>query len=233
MTNKKWFINSNNQVSGPFDPPMIEHHLITNSEILIWGRGFNEWVSGPEWRVKMASPQTSQMSQTNDLILWKYRVAGAESKKMNLSDLIAELKGSPQLSMHEIWSNKTNEWKEIFVVSEVADMLGLSRRSHPRVPIMGIYEGHFDKLEFKHAVVTISEGGLGLGDAKEFKIGDQLKGVFNTPNLSMPIQCFCEVVYVGEDGYVGLRFVTLPSDLQSLIIAYVNKFDQIEPNTNS
>ena len=42
--------------------------------------------------------------------------------------------------------------------------------------------------------------------------------------LFVTINTTCEVVYVGNDGYAGLRFVGLPEEFKSSIIEYVRKF---------
>lgn len=226
MTNKKWFINLKNLVQGPLDPGGIEKLVATDAKALIWGRGLPEWLPVHEWRQRLV--QEEKMVATLPAgVFYKYLMGTTESEPLSFEHLIQSLRSEPQISMVQIWTSKLNKWNDIFTVEEVADELGLSRRSHPRVPIMGSYEGDGPDGKFKYTVVTISQGGLGLGEAKNFKLGDRLKGQLNSENLFAPIFCFSEVVFVGTDGYVGLRFVALPTEAQSSIIEYVKKFGDL------
>lgn len=224
MTQKKWFLNLNSLVTGPFDQQEIENELKKNPAALVWARGFSEWFSGAELPSKLLEhEQKNQSIQTQ--VAWKYKIHGLEFGPFSMKDLILELKKLAQVSPVELWNDADKHWKEIFAVEAVADQLGLSRRSHPRVPIMGSFEGEGPDGNFKHIVVTISQGGLGLGETFKFKLGDLLKGTLVSPNLFISVHCSCEVVYVGQDGYVGLRFTGLPSEAQSAVIEYVNRFE--------
>lgn len=226
MKNKKWFINSNGQVLGPLIPEDIEKKVLTDPQALIWGKGFPEWIPVHEWRQKLYQAET-EASVSPQGVFYKYLLGKTESEPLNFEYLIQALRSEPQISNIQIWSSKSNQWTDIFTVEEVADELGLSRRSHPRVPIMAIYEGDGPDGKFRNTVVTISQGGLGLGDAKGYKLGDKLKGQLTSDHLFTSIYCFCEVVFVGDGGYVGLRFVALPSESQGSIIEYVKKFGDL------
>ncbi|MNT95603.1 hypothetical protein D3C72_2375100 [compost metagenome] len=73
-------------------------------------------------------------------------------------------------------------------------------------------------------MISISEGGLGVTEVRNLQIGDRFTGNLNSPNLYMQINAICDVVYLGNDGYAGLRFANLPIEAKSSIIEYVNKF---------
>lgn len=229
MTNKKWFLLLNNQVSGAFESNEIERVLSTSPTALIWGKGFNEWVQAAEWRQKM-NQIISMPNETAEIMLYSYKIGDIESKPMQFQSLIESLRSEPRVSNAMIWSSQTKSWNPIYAHESVTDELGMSRRNHPRVPILGKYEGEGPNGPFSHMVVTISQGGLGLGDAFDFNLGDRLKGTLSSSNLYTTLTCFSEVVYVGADGYVGLRFVALPREAQSSIIEYVKKFGHLQQN---
>ncbi|MNL61128.1 hypothetical protein D3C87_1850130 [compost metagenome] len=73
-------------------------------------------------------------------------------------------------------------------------------------------------------MISVSEGGFGVNDAKNLQIGEKFMGTLTSPNLYVTINCTCEVVYVGSDGYAGIRFVGLPAEYKTSIVEYVNKF---------
>lgn len=222
MTNKKWFLNFNNQVTGPMTSSEIEKKLVSQPDAQVWGRGFTEWVDANLWRSKLVAPAPA-VDLTHDT-LWKFRDDGQESPAMKIEELIQALKNHPRVNSVDIWSSESKRWREIYAIELVADRMGLSRRAHPRVPMMGTYVGEGPQGPFHHNVVTISQGGMALGECKTLKIGDRLKGVLSSPNLLIHINCSCEVVYVGEGGYIGLKFLALPMEAESIVIEYVRKF---------
>ncbi|MBK7963408.1 MAG: PilZ domain-containing protein [Bdellovibrionales bacterium] len=224
MTNKKWFLNINSHVTGPLTTKDLEKNILNQPTALIWGRGFPEWITVPAWKEKLLNLKTLEKKVSDHV--WKYRLNGVESQGSDLESMILELKTYPELQDLELWSSKKPGWRVVYTVPEVADPLGLSRRNHSRVPVMGTYTGEGPAGPFKCTVYTLSEGGMGLADCDLFAIGDSLKGVLSSPNLLIEINCFCEVVFVGQDGNVGLTFVSLPMEAQSIIIEYVHKFEE-------
>ncbi len=124
----------------------------------------------------------------------------------------------------DLWTEGFSQWKEFYAIQRVVDDLGLTRRSHPRVPIMGTLQGEYTDGPVYARVISISEGGLGITEAPKLKIGDVVKGTLTSPNLFLTIHCTSTVVYVGQDGYAGLKFSSIPTEARNSIIAYVAKF---------
>ncbi len=229
MNLKIWFILNEGQVTGPFNPEEIESKIAAlssqaqnNPELQIWGRGHSEWMAPGKWRqlLKELQPQKSDADQQQ---LWKIRIDGTERAPMKYVDLITYLKSLKDFSTVDL-SFGGSGWKEIFSFQKIVDDLEISRRSHPRVPIVGTLACESSKGEFSCRVISISEGGLGINDAQSLKIGERFSGTLNSPNLYITINSTCEVVYVGADGYAGVRFVGLTEEFKSSIIEYVNKF---------
>ncbi len=222
---KIWFILSEGKVTGPFDQEEIESNLSSAKDPQIWGRGQSEWMTPSRWRQVLNEMIHIVPHKSSTPGLWKVRVEGQEKKPMVYSDLILFLKSLRDLSHVDISpGDGPVKWKEIYAYTEITEDLGVSRRAHPRVPIVGTLNCHSDEGDFTCKVISISEGGLGVNDAKSLKIGQQLKTTLNSTNLFIPINSTCEVVYVGNDGYAGLRFVGLPPEFKSSIVEYVNKF---------
>ncbi len=117
------------------------------------------------------------------------------------------------------------EWKEIYAFKEIVEKLGLTRRKHPRVPILAQFSGTTSRHEkFNARLVTISIGGLGLTDVFDLKIGDVISGQITSPHFYSPVTIEAEVTYCGNDGYVGLKFIQINDDSQSLVTDYVKRF---------
>ncbi|KYG65239.1 hypothetical protein AZI87_11810 [Bdellovibrio bacteriovorus] len=228
MANSKiWFILSEGQVNGPFDHEEIETRLASAKEPQIWGRGQSEWMNPIRWRQSLKEsfqtlPSASAPSEPQGF--WKVRIEGKEKSPMKYSELIAYLKTLNDFSAVDICADSTGLWREVYAVPRVVEDLGISRRSHPRVPIVGTLNCEGPKGSFSCRVISISEGGLGINDARDLQIGERFEGSLTSPNLYVTVNATCEVVYVGNDGYAGLRFVGLPDEFKSSIIEYVNKF---------
>lgn len=226
MNPKIWFILSEGQVTGPFDQEEIESRLNSAKEPQIWGKGQSEWMNPTKWRQSLRELKKTAPPMSEDLGIWKVRIEGKETGPMKYKDLISFLKKLTDYSTVDICEDSGGSmWREIYAVPRVADDLGISRRSHPRVPIVGTLKCDSDtKGKFTCRVISISEGGLGINDAKDLQIGETFEATLTSPNLFVTITSTCEVVYVGHDGYAGLRFVGLPTEFKSSIIEYVNKF---------
>lgn len=225
MNSKIWFILSEGQVAGPYDQAEAESHLGSAKEAQIWGRGQSEWMTPSNWRkfIKEGGSDSSRSSEVTGL--WRIRVEGQEKEPLSYPELISFLKTLPDLSVVDISSEKGGGgWRDVYAVPRIAEDLGISRRSHARVPLVGTLTCQGKNGEFTCRVISISEGGLGVNDAKDLRIGQQFNATLTSANLFVTITTTCEVVYVGADGYAGLRFVGLPTEFKSSIIEYVNKF---------
>lgn len=226
MTQAKiWFLLTEGQVKGPFEQSEIETLLVSAKDPQIWGRGLPEWLPPAKWRQNLKSLLTSPSQNSSETEgVWYVRVEGKEKTPLSYSDLISYLKTLTDFSAVDVRPDSNSPWKEIYAVPRVVEELGISRRSHPRVPIVGTLACSGANGDFTGRVISISEGGLGINDAKNLQIGERFKATLTSPNLFVTINTTCEVVYVGNDGYAGLRFVGLPAEFKSSIIEYVNKF---------
>jgi hypothetical protein len=221
-----WFVLVDGQVTGPYEPDEVESVVKDSKEVQIWGKGQAEWLEPARWRQQLKESNANMpMQKPESNQLWRVRVEGQEKPPVRYSEMIQYLKTLKDFSTVDIYIEKMGQWREIYSLPQIADDLGISRRSHPRVPILGSLDcEHEEKGNFTCRAISISEGGLGVTEARGLQIGDRFKGNLNSPNLYMPITALCDVVYVGNDGYAGLRFANLPIEAKSSIIEYVNKF---------
>lgn len=228
MSEKQWFILLNGQVSGPYLPKDIENQASKNSSSTkIWGRGLGEWVDYTTWFRNLNEGQTTQKNADQHKAIWRMRIEGKETENLTYDDMLNRLRQMTEYKAVDIFTEGSPHWRELYSVQKIVDDLNLTRRSHPRVPIMGTLEGEGPHGEFQARIISISEGGLGITDSKDLHLADKIKATISSPNLFMKISCTCEVVYVGKEGYAGLRFTAIPQDAKSSVIAYVNKFGSV------
>lgn len=228
----KWFTNISGQITGPYTVDQIEAKLQTNSDVknnanavLIWGRGMSEWVNPPDWRSYLK--QNSSNKEVQKELSWKYRINQEEHGPYKYKELIDALKIIDDLSLIEICSDENNEWYEIFKNKRLIDDLGITRRKHPRVPITGTVDIELENQEiFKTRVVSISEGGIGITDAFNLVVGHEYKLCIKSPNLFSQVNATADVVYIGQDGYCGMKFHHLTAESRSVIIEYVRRFGE-------
>lgn len=224
MEPKIWFILSDSQVTGPYDSTEIEARLSSAKDPQVWGRGQSEWMNISRWRQFVKSSSAAETQQPKAHGTWKIRFEGTEQPSLKYPELISYLKTLTDFSVVDVCSEGSSAWKEIYAFPQLTADLGISRRTHPRVPIIGKLVCKHPKGELTCRAISISEGGVGVNDAQDLKLGERFKVTLTSPNLYTTINTTCDVVYVGNDGYAGLRFVGLPTEFKSSIIEYVKKF---------
>ena len=229
MTDRKWFILTDGRVTGPFERQEVEQNVVSMANPLIWGRGHHEWSSIDRWqRLIKENENPERKSRSGSDRQWQLRVSGQELKPMSHDQMMEYLKTQKDLGETQIFTEGYSDWKDIYQIHKIMDELGVSRRQHPRVPIMGTLTCEGTTGTFNARVLSISEGGLGITEAPQVKIGEKFKTILKSPNLYTPIHATVEVVYVGNDGYAGLKFSGLHSESKSAVIEYVKKFTDLK-----
>jgi hypothetical protein len=232
MSDRKWFLLTDGQVTGPYTKEDAEFRAAQMTQPLIWGRGQHEWVGVDRWNKILREFETlDRKPRVGSDRQWKIKVSGVESKAMGHDQMIDFLKTQKDYAEIQIWTDGYSEWKDIYQIHKIMDELGVSRRQHPRVPIMGSLSCEGATGTFMARVLSISEGGLGITEAPEVKIGEKFKTILKSPNLYGPIHATAEVVYVGTDNYAGLKFIGLNSESKSALIEYVKKFTEVRPES--
>lgn len=229
MTDRKWFILADGRITGPFEKTEVELNTIGHSAALIWGRGHSEWSPLERWqRILKENENPDKKARSGNERMWQVKVAGADIDPMTHDQMIDYLKTLKDLGEVQIWTEGYSEWKDVYQIHKIMDELGVSRRQHPRVPIMGILTCEGTTGNFNARVLSVSEGGLGITESPQVKIGEKFKTILKSPNLYTPIHSTVEVVYVGNDGYAGLKFIGLHSESKSAVIEYVKKFTDLK-----
>lgn len=223
---KKWFLLQMGQVHGPYTLEETESRLGEASDTLVWGRGLAEWLPPMEWKESLNTLGSAVSEVVQEQPTWRFRDPSEEWGPFTYTDLVETLKKRVDFGGVMVIGEGFDNWKDIFSIQKLVSDLGITRRTHARVPIMGLL-----RFESKEApalrVVSISEGGLGVTEVIDLKISEQFTGVLSSPHFFQEIPCTCEVVFVGAEGYAGLRFTQLASEGKAAIIEYVNKFKNL------
>lgn len=231
MEEKVWFYLDGDKVKGPHSPAEILSQIESKDKtnLSFWIRGETEWSSYEEWQNLLTEKEKSDTVAIElQQRIWKVRIDDVE-KSYPHKDLLNTLKDIKDLSTVKIWTDGYSDWKEVYQIHKIMDELGVSRRSHPRVPIMGeMIISMPDNKEYVGKVLTISEGGFGGTGVPEIKMGDKFKVTIKCAQLSTQVYASCEALYISTGSYVGCKFMGLGTESKNAILEYVKKFSDQE-----
>lgn len=233
----------------------------TNSEqALVWKRGLVEWVKANKWQASdykhlqsaTAVPEDGDThthahgENDPDLfektfnhsftegVFYRVQVNFVDQPLMSKAELMTLIAKQQDVSKVSIQDPNTKEWKEVYAFPDIVERLGLSRRKQPRVPILAQFTGKSNKNpEVSYRVITISQGGMGFTENYDLKIGDEVEGQISSPHFFQSINVKADVIYAGQDGYIGLKFSIIPDEAKAAIIEYIKKFGKNSANTPS
>jgi hypothetical protein len=230
VTKRKWFLQVDHQVKGPWQEEELREKIKEFPQSLIWGNGLSEWVTPDQWARAINDLESILDGLRGDLQPdWHWRQSGRESGPMSYDQLIQTLKAHPQVSDIEVRQGQGDDWKDLYSFPALVEEIGLTRRGHQRVPLTGIFRYEIRGQTLEALVTSLSVGGLGITAAQGLQVGDSFKGVIESPQLPVPISCQVEARYQNEGTTWGLRFEKIPFEHRSLIIEYASKFTTPEP----
>ncbi|AGH95546.1 PilZ domain-containing protein [Pseudobdellovibrio exovorus] len=259
MSDAKWFIQLHGQIQGPLNQSDFENTVSgLNDEIahsaMVWRKGFSQWVKANEWTIedqrnsllgaKSGVSKPAEQDGDGDLFektfgqsftegeFYRVQLNYVDQPLMSKEELLTFIAKQPDVSAISIQDPKSKEWKEVYVFADIVEKLGLSRRKQARVPILAQFAGKSNKSEdVSYRVITISQGGMGFTENFDLQIGDEVEGQISSPHFFQPVQVKAEVIYAGQDGYVGLKFSQLTDEAKTAIIDYIKKFGKNSANT--
>ncbi len=224
-----WFIYSNNVVSGPFTTDVVRQKLATgqlSDTTYIWWKGEREWIHVSTW-----ASQVDRIVQTaNERAskpVWYVDAGKSPTGPLTEKELIEHLKICSSLARVRLWAVGMEKWTSLFELSEVMELLGLSRRENERAPLMGtvtLTRSNDDPQGFIVRAASISVAGMGITGRHDLRLGDTVSVLVKSGELSAILQLRGEVAYVTSNGYAGVRFGQVPAETHSLIVDYVKGF---------
>jgi len=196
----------------------IEEVTQTKTDMMLYGRKHSTLITKKD-------PEAKPFLSINNAEKYRVQLNFIEQPQMTKDELMQFTAQQDDVSKISIYDNKTRLWKEVYAFPEIVEKLGLTRRKHPRVPILAQFSGTSNRHEKITArVITLSEGGIGLTEIYDLQVGDKLAGQITSPHFYTPLKMEADVTYSGHDGYVGLSFSQINDDAKSLILDYVKRF---------
>jgi len=123
------------------------------------------------------------------------------------------------------------KWTSLFEIPEVMDALGMSRRENQRAPLLGtvaVTRSNEDPKGYVLRTASISVGGIGVNGKHDLRTGDSVSLLIKSPEIPGNMHLRGEVAYVTANGYCGIRFGQVHSEVETLILDYVKKFSADE-----
>lgn len=165
-------------------------------------------------------------------VFYRVKLNYIDQPLMSKNELMALVAKQKDITKVLIQDTKTKEWKDVYKYPEILERLGLSRRQLPRVLIMAQFSGKSTNSteNVSYRVINISQSGIGFTDNFDLRIGDEVEGQISSPHFFQPLNIKAEVVYAGQDGYIGLKFTQIPDEALASIIDYVKKYSKNPAN---
>lgn len=226
---KLWFLYINNVVSGPFTTEKIKERKSIGeigASTFIWWKGQREWITLDTWESQLDSILQS-VTTTKQKQIWYIDNGTSQLGPLTQSELIENLRAETDLAPIRVWAVGMPNWKGVYEMFDIMELLGISRREHERAPLMGsvvVTRSNIDPKGFKVKAASISIAGIGVAGAQDLHRGDVLSILINSSDLPSQLHARGEVVYVTPSGYAGIRFHAVHAEMHSIIQDYVKKF---------
>lgn len=214
---------------GPFSASDVESRIASGTlgpGCLIWARGSTEWSPISDWESLRARVEVAQKAEVGR-IWYCDSGAGQPAGPLTQSELIDHLKAMKRLEAVTLWGTGLAKWLPLFEIPDVMDLVGISRREHPRAPLLGQVAitqiGSSTPAQMLPAL-TVSIGGIGVKNAGFLARGDRVAVILKSPDLPSAVHASGEVVYVSRAGDAGVRFNDLPAESRSILFDHVRRF---------
>lgn len=224
----EWFIYNKNSVSGPFSTEDVKGQLSTETvddNSFIWWKGEKDWIPVTKWAEDFETIIVKLEENLSEL--WRVKHSDSVSNYMSFDEAVEYVKN---LQLEEgILINKKDapQWESVYSHTVFLNALEMSRRQFPRVPIVANAKISKADSKFSYLVKAnmIGQGGVGIhGLGKNFSIGTVIDLRLESPSLNGVIHAEATVIYHTDLGTSGVRFNALNAESQSLIVEYVNRF---------
>lgn len=230
-----WFIFQDNEVSGPFTTEEVQSDLTFErwkaSKAKVWWRGQKIWVDITKWQEHF-DEIVKALQQKPQEPIWYAESNGEPQGPMTLSQMTSYLRELETLEGVVLWRKGLEQWTSLFELEEIVDELGLQRRMSPRAPLEGSVKIQTDKISLDADIMEVSEGGFAIRNGDGLNLGDEVSVSIESPSLKDAVLSKAKVVYVKEDGTVGLKFDQLHVESKSNIVNYIRQFYDAQKDTN-
>jgi len=230
----QWFVDSGNQIQGPFTTDMVKNRLQSGTfhpTDKVWGRPLEEWRALSSWISSLGEILQQQQQAANPEI-WHYAYDGSSFGPLAWADLIQNLKSMrskniDQLTQLMIWTKGMTEWVSVLEFHEIMDALEVNKRENPRAPIAG-------KVLIKHMgnvviapLKNVSEGGFGCEPTPGMIPGEEVVVELQSDVFNGAVHAKAQVRYAA-DTMTGFKFTQINVESRSQLVQYVRKASGVE-----
>ncbi|MDX9732379.1 MAG: GYF domain-containing protein [Bdellovibrionales bacterium] len=226
-----WFVHREGTVLGPYTTAEVESRISSGSlgeDSMIWARGTNEWSPVAKWKALSSSLEESS-KKNNNRIWYCDSGLGHPAGPLNQTELIEHLKGINRWDTVTLWGTGLSKWLPLFEVPEVMDLVGISRRAHPRAPLLGQAAltpvGSTIPAQLL-PTLTVSIGGFGVKNAGFLHRGDLVQISIRSREIPSAVHATGEVLYVSRNGEAGIKFRDLSTEAQSVLFDHIRRFNE-------
>lgn len=227
----EWFVFHKNSILGPFSTEDVRAQISDgkiSDDSFIWWKGEKDWVSIESWNKEY--PEIIRKLEAYFKVNWKVRQGRNITPFMSFDETLNHLKLLELNNSIFICKQKEDgaeDWESIFSNTIFLNALEMTRRKHPRVPIVATAK--ICKLDSKFSylvkVNTIGQGGMGVaGLGKNFPTGTVVEMRLESPSFTIPIIAEGKILYHTKDGISGVEFSVINAECNSTLISYVNQF---------
>lgn len=227
----EWFVFFRNSILGPFSTEDVKVQLSEgkiSNDSFVWWKGEKDWMPIESWDKNYN--QIIRRLEAHFKVNWKIRIHKNTTPYMSFEDCLAYLKQvelNNSIYICKEQPSGAEDWESIFSNSIVLNALEMSRRKHPRVPILATAK--ISKLDSKFSylvkVSTVGIGGLGVsGLGKNFPTGTTISLKIESAGLATPVVCEGKILYHTKDGLSGVEFLVMNDESQASLISYINQF---------
>lgn len=218
----RWFVAQNDSIAGPFSTEEIKAKSIRDTQFrssMIWGWPIAEWKS-MQWWLKQIDEVLSKIDFQEQDHEWYYAHGGESFGPLSRRDLLKQLGTIPEKSDLMLWKEGMKAWTSILEFHDIMDAIGIGRRQHHRRKIAGTAKVTVDTHIHLAQIESISIGGCGLTQVENVITGEIIHLEIKSEAFYDVIRVSAEVRYI-NNGYVGLKFQSLNSEAQAMIIQYI------------
>ncbi len=221
---KLWFLYIDDRVQGPYSTDEVTRRIHSSQYEtgFVWWKGQKQWTPIESWSPELQTEdQYSALASTQ----WRYRMNGLTHGPFSLGELIDEIRPHWNNAREIDVSNSVQtEWRNLFQISEIMELLGLCMRVNERVSLTGsavLWKAGAAPLS--GATTTVSIGGLGVTGITGLKRNDEVKLEISSPDFSSTIHAQGRIAYVNAKGEAGVLFERLHAEYQSILMDYVRR----------
>ena len=194
------------------------------NKCMVWWRGQAEWMPAPLWKQNLPKI-LKELSVSPEKKSFYLDHLGERLGPLSITEIVARIKGMPSYDAVRLWSNDSRRWQSVFDVGPLCEALGVTRRSTPRVPLVGSCIVQKDNVQLIAPVLTVSMGGLGVKLDQNVPLQGIVTLTLRSPSLFNMIKTRAEVAYVKDDCTAGFKFLALNSENQAALVEYIKNFE--------